>query len=110
MPTIIDNIAHAIESRGLSQRDLAELTEISQPTLSRILSGRRPVKAGELIAIAEATGASLEALLDESDLTTRVQYAARADGSAGMEAMRTTLLQFCALDAFLDEHLIEEAR
>jgi DNA-binding XRE family transcriptional regulator len=49
-------IERARAAAGLSQRALADMTGISQPTLSRIISGDRVAKIPEIIAIAWATG------------------------------------------------------
>ena len=45
-------IERARATAGLSQRALADMTGISQPTLSRVISGQRPAKMPELMAIA----------------------------------------------------------
>lgn len=50
-------VERARAAAGLSQRALADLTGISQPTLSRIIAGDRAAKLPELAAIAWATGA-----------------------------------------------------
>ena len=49
-------IERARVAAGLSQRALADATGISQPTLSRIISGGRAPKMPEVVAIAWATG------------------------------------------------------
>lgn len=45
-------IDRARVAAGLSQRALADATSISQPTLSRIISGERAAKMPEVVAIA----------------------------------------------------------
>src|SRR3982074_163682 len=49
-------IERARVAAGLSQRALADATGISQPTLSRIISGDRAAKMPEVVTIAWATG------------------------------------------------------
>jgi transcriptional regulator with XRE-family HTH domain len=96
-------IENARRKSGLSQRDLAAATGISQPTLSRIISGERVAKVPELVAIAAATGHTLAELTGQSRVAERVQGAARATSGANMEAMRRELLHYLELDAYLDE-------
>jgi transcriptional regulator with XRE-family HTH domain len=96
-------IERARQKSGLSQRDLAAATGISQPTLSRIISGERAAKVPELVAIATATGHTLAELTGQSQVAERVQSAARATSGGNMEAMRRDLLHYLELDAYLDE-------
>lgn len=105
MSSSIAAIESARVAAGLSQRALAERTGISQSTLSRILSGDRPIKTPELIAIAAATGCTVAQLTDHA-IANRVLCAARATDGATMNAMRQRVLHFMELDAYLDEHAI----
>ena len=105
MGNVIASIESARAAAGLSQRALADRTGISQATLSRILSGERSAKMPELILIADATGCTI-AQLTGNGLADRVQYAARATGGASMELMRSRLLHFMELDAYLDDQAI----
>jgi transcriptional regulator with XRE-family HTH domain len=98
-------IESACEAAGLSQRALADLTGISQSTLSRILSGKRTAKMTEIIHIADATGCTV-AQLTETAVVDRVQYAARATKGSAMDKMRQRLLHFIELDAYLDDQAI----
>ncbi len=86
----------------MSQRMLAKATEISQPTLSRIISGERPAKMPEILAIAWATGTTVAELIGASTVADRAQCAARATNETGMAQMRDALLHFLELDAYLD--------
>ena len=95
-----DAIARALSQAGLSQRKAAERTGISQATLSRILSGRRRPTVPELMLLADATGCSL------GSLTGRGAVAARATDGASMEVMRTTLIGYLELDAYLADQAI----
>lgn len=95
----------AYETAGLNQRELSDLTEISQSTLSRIVSGDRVAKTGELVDIARATGISVSQLTG-SGAASRVFYAARATDGSQMSVMRDRLLQFADLNAYLDAQAI----
>ncbi|MFI7542916.1 helix-turn-helix domain-containing protein [Actinoplanes sp. NPDC049599] len=101
--TLIDRARMAA---GLSQRSLADAARISQPTLSRIISGDRTAKLPEIVAIAWATGHTVAQLTGTSTVADRVQCAARATNDSGMEAMRQALLHFLEVDDYLDEQAI----
>ncbi|MGH3279890.1 MAG: helix-turn-helix domain-containing protein [Trebonia sp.] len=102
-------VERARAAAGLSQRTLAEMTGISQSTLSRIISGDRVAKVPELAAIARATGALVTELTGQGTVAERVQCAARATGSADMEGMRAALLHFLELDDYLADQAISAA-
>lgn len=102
-------VEHARAAAGLSQRTLADLTGISQPTLSRIISGDRTAKMPELAAIAWATGAVVTELAGSGSVAERAQCAARATADADMEVMRKALLHFLELDDYLSGQAIPEA-
>ncbi|MGH3245258.1 MAG: helix-turn-helix domain-containing protein [Trebonia sp.] len=102
-------VERARVAAGLSQRALADITGISQPTLSRVISGSRPAKMPELVAIAWATGATVTELAGSGTVAERVQCAARATGDAGMEGMREALLHFLELDDYLSGQAIPSA-
>lgn len=57
------NIDNQMKAAGLSQRELAERAGITEVTISRYINGARIPKATALLAIAEALGCSIEALL-----------------------------------------------
>lgn len=101
-----DAIARALSQAGLSQRKAAERTGISQATLSRILSGRRRPTVPELMLLADATGCSLGSLTGRGAVADRCLMAARATDGASMEAMRTTLIGYLELDAYLADQAI----
>lgn len=103
---IASAIDHALVTAGLSQRQLADRTGISQPTVSRIISGARSAKLPELILIAQATGHTLTQLTGASSLPERVQQVARWTNGAAMQSMRTSLLNFLELDEYLDEQAV----
>ncbi|MFI6070809.1 helix-turn-helix domain-containing protein [Actinoplanes sp. NPDC051343] len=99
-------IDKAREAAGLSQRALADVTGISQPTLSRIISGDRVAKLPEVVAIAWATGHTVAQLTGVGAVADRAQCAARATNGSGMAEMRDALLHFLELDDYLDEQAI----
>lgn len=99
-------IERARVAAGLSQRALADMTGISQPTLSRIISGERRAKMPEIVAIAWATGHTVAQLTGAETVASRVQCAARATNDSGMDGMREALLHFLELDDYLDEQAI----
>jgi transcriptional regulator with XRE-family HTH domain len=100
-------IESAREAAGLSQRALEDRTGISQATLSRIFSGKRPAKMTEILLIADAVGCTV-AQLTGTAVADRVQCAARATNGSDMEKMRQRLLHFIELDAYLDDQGIPE--
>lgn len=95
---------------GHSQRSLAEAADISQPTLSRIISGTRVAKIPELLKIAWATGHTFAQLTGAETVADRVQCSARATSDSGMDVMREKLLHFLELDEYLDDQIIPAAR
>ena len=99
-------IERARAAAGLSQRALADMTGISQPTLSRIVSGQRTAKMPELVAIAWATGVTVAELAGTGTVAERVECAARATNHANMDGMREALLHFLELDDYLSGQAI----
>jgi transcriptional regulator with XRE-family HTH domain len=96
-------IKQAMTAARMTQRALAQVTGISQPTLSRIVAGDRAAKMPELLAIADATGHTVAELTGVGSTADRVQCAPRATNGAGMAEMRRELLHFLDLDAYLDD-------
>lgn len=107
MHDIAAAIKLACESAGISQRELAAKTGLTQPTLNRILTGTRTPKLPELILIAGATGCTIAQLTD-SVIADRVQSAARATNGSDMASMKQRLLHFMELDAYLDDQAISK--
>jgi transcriptional regulator with XRE-family HTH domain len=101
-------IERARVAAGLSQRALADATGISQSTLSRMISGDRPAKLPEIVAIAWATGHTVAQLTGAGTVADRVQCAARATNDSDMEGMRQALLHFLELNDYLNDHAIPE--
>ena len=82
MTEVGTRVDRARAAAGLSQRALADMTGISQPTLSRIISGDRTAKLPELAAIAQATGTLITELTGQGTVAGRVQCASRCTGDA----------------------------
>lgn len=99
-------IERARVAASLSQRALADATGISQSTLSRIISGQRPVKVPELVAIGWATGVTVAELAGTGTVAERAEGAARATNHADMDGMREALLHFLELDDYLSGQAI----
>ncbi|WP_371177382.1 helix-turn-helix transcriptional regulator [Buchananella felis] len=101
----MEGFVHVIESArtaaNISQRALAKKTGISQPTLSRILSGERVPKMPELILIADAIGCSTSQLTGNG-ISARVECAARANEGTYPHEMKQRLLHMLEIDALLD--------
>lgn len=104
------NVGALIESArvaaGLSHRGLADATGISQPTLSRIISGDRVAKLPEIVQIARATGDTVAQLAGVGTVAERVQCAAGATNDSSMEGMREALLHFLELNDYLEDQAI----
>jgi transcriptional regulator with XRE-family HTH domain len=99
-------IERARRAAGLSQRALADVTGISQSTLSRIISGDRAAKMPEIVLIAQGTGHAVAQLTGTATVADRMQCAARATNGSGMEGMREALLRFLELNDYLDDQAI----
>ena len=106
MANIGARVEAALRAAGLSQRALAEATGISQPTLSRIISGDRQAKVPEVVAIAWATGQTVAQLTGSRTVAERAQCAARATNDSDMESIRQSLLHFLELNDYLDDQAI----
>ncbi|GAA3459389.1 helix-turn-helix domain-containing protein [Saccharothrix longispora] len=102
-------VERARVAAGLSQRALADVTGISQPTLSRIISEDRVAKMSEVVAIAWATGHTVAQLTGMRAVADRVECVARATNDSGMDRMREALLHFLELDDYLNDQAIPTA-
>lgn len=103
-------IERARVAAGLSQRALADATGISPSTLSRIISGDRPAKMPEVVAIGWATRHTVAQLTGAGTVADRIQTTARADDNSDTDHMRKTLLHFMELSDFLDDQVITITR
>ena len=101
-----ERILNAQNQAGLSQRQLAEISGISQSTLSRIISGTRIPSVPELLALAVATGLPFPTLANVEQASDRAQFAARATGESTMGEMKSALESYLNLSAFLDDQAI----
>lgn len=110
MPTIGDRINDACQSARLSQRALSRATGIPQATLSRVISGDRPARTPELVAIADATGTTIAELNGTPTVASRARCIARASDDSAMEDMRRELLHMLELNAYLDDQAIPSAQ
>lgn len=99
-------VERARAAAGLSQRALADAAGVSQSTLSRIISGDRPAKMPEVVAIAWATGHTVAQLTEAGTMADRAQCAARATNDSDMDRMREALLRFVELNDYLDDQAI----
>lgn len=68
---IADQVAHQRKARGLSQKELAELTGTTQSAIARLESGGRPPRIDTLLRIAEALDCDLEVELKARAATSR---------------------------------------
>ena len=93
-------LTNACQEAGISQRQLASRTGISQSTLSRLMSGERSAKLTELVLLADALGCPLSTLTGNG-AESRVVCTARSTDGADMTTMRRRLVQFVDLDADL---------
>lgn len=101
-PTTGLSLKKAREAMHLTQRDLAEHTGISQPTIARIESGQRRASLAELSVLGEACGVFLNDMLGEGSLADQVQCAGRTD-SEGSQALSEYLVYAFTLSQRLDQ-------
>lgn len=81
----------------LTQTQLAELAQVSQPTISRIEQGEGSVDAPTLLLIAEALDVSVQALLGAASMEEEIEVAARpGESDSGMAQMRAVALDYLA--------------
>lgn len=97
-------IEGARERLGMSQRALARQAGLSQSTLSRIESGDRTPKMGEIILVADALGCSVSEISEHSSVRDRIVCFARAENGSDMSGLRSELVHLLELDAYLDEY------
>lgn len=87
---------------GMTQRDLASLTGLSQPTIHRIEVGEREASTLELAVIADACGVLVADLLGTNRLSDEVLCAGRTDDE-GSKALSDYLEYAFGLWRRLDE-------
>lgn len=101
MEAVHERVRRLRERSGLSQRDAERESGLSQSTWSRIESGARQPSAIEIVAIADAIGATVGEVTGTSHVRTEAVSAARAEGEA-VEAMLEELTSYLELSDHLD--------
>lgn len=96
-------IQAARERLGLTQRALARKSGLSQSTLHRVEQGDRKPKMPELIALADSLGCTVSELSQHSPVRDRVVCFARSENGSEMCGLRSELVHFLELDAYLEE-------
>lgn len=61
-------ISAAADARGMTQEGLARAAGISQPQVSRLLAGKKPVTLTELLPLLESVGLRLSEVADDLGL------------------------------------------
>lgn len=77
MTEIATRIRRLRDTTNLDQRSAAELAGLSQATWSRIESGERPPKLGEVVGIAAALGCLTTTILGDGAISGRLMTAMR---------------------------------
>ena len=90
------------EAADLSQSDVGQSTDISQPTYSRIENGERGLRGDEALQLAELFGVRLGAILGRGEVERRVQWSCRNDGDTDMALLRQVLDDYMELNTYLD--------
>jgi transcriptional regulator with XRE-family HTH domain len=90
------------EARGESQERAAAAISVSQPTYFRIEDGTRPLKADELILLADLFDIRAAALTGMAEVRSRARLAARVEGDAtcGFK-LRDRLYAYLEVDGYL---------
>lgn len=93
---------------GMTQRDLAEISGISQPTIHRIETDQRMVSGVELAVLSDACGVLPADLLGINSVAEDVVYAGRTD-SEGSDVLVAYMVYALGLARRLDELGVPEA-
>ncbi len=101
-------LVEARETVGLSQRDLAQYSGISQSTIHRIETGQREASILELATLADACGVLIADLQGTNTLEEQVLCAGRTD-DAGSRALADYMIYAFGLAQRLDELGVPEA-
>ncbi|NLE98640.1 MAG: helix-turn-helix transcriptional regulator [Propionibacterium sp.] len=78
-------IVDARKTVGMSQRDLANETELSQSTIQRVEKGERAASRLELVLIADGCGVLVDDLLGTNSIADEVRCAGRTDEPGSKE-------------------------
>lgn len=103
--------ARVVEARkivGMSQRDLAEESSLSQSTIHRIETGEREASASELATIADSCGVLVDDLLGTNTLSEHVRCAGRTSDSGAGEMVNYLIYAF-GMEQRLNELGVPEA-
>lgn len=100
-------IVEARKAVGMSQRDLAAETELSQPTIQRIETGERTASRIELVLIADGCGVLVDDLLGTNTIADEVLCAGRTD-EAGSKELADYLIYAFGVARRLDQLGIPE--
>lgn len=61
--TIGDRIKHLCKQKGITQKQLAELAGLTEPSISRIVNGSREPRANSVLKLADALCVTTDYLL-----------------------------------------------
>lgn len=84
-PHVGANLREAREMVGMTQRDLAQVSDLSQPTIQRIEAGIREPSLLELSSLAFGCGVSVDDLRGTSSIHEEVLVAGRTDDAGATE-------------------------
>lgn len=94
------------EGRGMLARELAELLDMSEATVSEIENNKRSVKAYEIAEIADALGISAIALFDPHSFSSSIPVFARVgDSSMSTERVQRVVRWYADFKEILDPHI-----
>lgn len=65
--TIGDRIKHLCKQKGITQTQLAELTGITEASISRYVNSIREPRGSDIVKLADALGVTTDYLLKEQD-------------------------------------------
>ncbi|MDO5722120.1 MAG: helix-turn-helix transcriptional regulator [Actinomycetaceae bacterium] len=101
------NLARARKEVGFTQRDLAQQSGISQPTIHRIEKDQREATVAEIAVLADACGVLASDLTGRTSLANEVRCAARTDDTNFTDLFDYLIYAF-ALSQRLDELSVPE--
>lgn len=101
-PDVGRNLKLARDMVGFTQRDLAQRSGISQPTIQRIETGARSASTAEIAVLADACGVLVTDLTGTNQLASEVRCAGRTD-DANFADLFDYLIYAFGLSQRLDE-------
>jgi len=94
------------ERRGMLARELAEVLDLSEATISEIENNKRPVKAYEIAEIADALGISAIALFNPESFSSSIPVFARVgDSSLSTEKVQRAVRWYADFKEILDPYV-----